>query len=331
MLHLLLCASIVSARTASSSCRRPVCARPALAQRPTETSTPAAPQPPANDTATPEAPPVYALTDARRAGLRKRALKLVASSLRATPPRLAARVAWMGGVHAMAWRDREAMFRLTLDEEPITREELDAFGYLVEYLREFSAQRGFATEASAEEVAPDADADPAEMSDASLLEELRAQQSTLRRALVMRFTAVKTVRRTLAATRRGRYLPSALRSGTLLLTLSERRGIERWLRGLPRGEGQALDRLRALHAEGCRRDRARKSDAHEVRDTELVARLWTLAQPTLARLLRAGRYLTDGTPAQGRAYKGFRTPSRAKKQAATPKPQPVDGAPVAPR
>mgnify|MGYP000874505362 CR=1 FL=1 len=144
----------------------------------------------------------------------------------------------------------------------------------------------------------------------------------------MRFAADQAVRHTLAQTRRARYLPAALRSGTLLLALCERSAVEAWLRTLPRGEGHALDRLRVLQVEGCRRDRTRKGNARELRDAELVARLWALAQPTLRRLLRGGHYLTEGTPAQGRAYNAFPSTRAAKKPAPA---QPVDGAPVTPR
>lgn len=91
----------------------------------------------------------------------------------------------------------------------------------------------------------------------------------------------------------------------MLLAIFHGAELVKWLRALPKGEGAALDDLRALEAERKRRAELPVSavDAQGM-PLDLAERAFSLAAESLADVLNAGRYLIDGVAARKGDYPG---------------------------
>jgi hypothetical protein len=284
---------------------------------------------PANDAHASDPLPRFILTDARRAELAAEAARLPENVVKPLPAYLDARLRWMGGLLATAWTDQRELGLVPLGGgSPVTRAELLAFGDRLAYARESVVGRSVTTVL-----------DLSSLSDAALRRVARDAQQTLCRALPVWFfgkddpatRSAHAVVREVAAARAGKHVtPNTLK---LLKVVDRDARIEPWLRALPRGEGDALDTLRAEHPEWVRREQLATSKTQRPAPVDdRVLRAWALLGETLGRILQAGRYLTRSRSDRPRAYRAFarpaatrtRTPKKAPPRGDT---QPTDGAP----
>lgn len=303
---------------------------------------PSLPHDPANDVTqvhvAREPVPTYTLTPTLRSRFTQRALTLTHAPSR-LPTHMNQRFDWVGAIQGCAWRDRASLVGLSFGGEPLTHDEIDEFGDLLEFAREVFAQRGLMHEAPP----GPADPDPATMTDAAIADECRTHQRVLCDPLGRRFRKSQepadTLRKKREAVRtvvRSRGVGSVTSNNAALLALCEDPAITAWLATLRKGESHALARLRALHPEWVRRG---KQGETEVAD--LPQRAWAMVMVIAARVLEAGRYLTKGVPARAKDYRGF-VPRTARKPTrktggedaappVTPAPQPpAERAPTSP-
>lgn len=290
---------------------------------------------PANDV-TQEPLPTYTLTPEMRQRFTQRAVALANAPSRA-PTHMNQRFAWVGTIHGRAWRDRNALVGLSFGGEPLTLDEIDELGYLIEFSREVFAQRGLMHEAPPAPANPD----PATMTDAAIAEECRRHQRVLCDPLGRRFRKSQepadTLRKKREAVRtvvRSRGVGSVASNNVVLLALCDDPSVTAWLATLRKGEAHALTRLKALHPEWVRRIKQGETVVED-----LPQRSWAMVMEITARVLEAGRYLIKGVPGREKDYPGF-APRTARKSTrktdetdtqppAAPAPEPpADRAPV---
>lgn len=304
---------------------------PAAAQNlPSETVYELAPDAkPANDARAEDPLPQFVLTDAKRAELDAQAARVPSSEVAPLPPYVEGRLRWMGGILATAWSDQDAMGLVPLSgSSPVTRDEIADFGCRIEYARELTMGR--------EITSPNP---LASLSDVALRNLSRGAQKTLCNALPVWFydrpgKAAEHSRKVIREIREAELSRDVTPNTVKLLAIIDGdAGIEPWLRALPRGEGDALDTLRAEHPEWVRREQLATSKTQRPAPVDdRVLRAWALLGETLGRILQAGRYLTRSRSDRPRAYRAFarpaatrtRTPKKAPPRGDT---QPTDGAP----
>lgn len=278
-----------------------------LASSPSSATSPEA----ANDTHVGDTLPEYVLSDAWRQRLRTEAVALDAALVRRLPGRAAERIAWMGRIQHAAWRDLDALAHVVFDGHPITRDELNTVGFRLEYLREVIALRG----------APLTTLRDGTVDDPALRAKVRRCHTKLLRALRLRFVHDPD---TLSLLREcGRWTSDAKLplASDRILSFAQDSAVEAWLRALPRGEGSALDQLRALRPTWSLR---LKGDAPVV---DLVARVWTLCARSVTRIATVGRYLTADVADRRGVYAAYRAPRRTAPAVAQPVAPPVTPTP----
>jgi hypothetical protein len=268
---------------------------------------------PANDAHAHDPLPTCALTDARRAELAAEAARVPAPKVKPLPAHLDERLRWLGGILATAWTDQADLARVPLGgESPVTRAELVTFGERIAYAREAVVGRAIASPT-----------DLSKLSDTELRRVTRAAQKTLCHALPVWFfgkeaeavTNARAVLREVDTAKAGKHVTS--NTVKLLKVVDGDARIEPWLRGLPRGEGDALDTLRAEHPEWVRREQlAASPQSKSAPVDDRAARAWALVTETLERILQAGRYLTRARTDRARAYRGFARPAATRKRVA---------------
>jgi hypothetical protein len=282
---------------------------------------------PANDADADDPLPTCTLTDARRAELAAEAARLPANTVKALPAYLDERLRWMGGLLATAWTDQADLALVPLGGgSPVTRAELVAFGERIAYARETVVGRAVTTAS-----------DLSKLSDTELRRVARAAQKTLCNALPVWFfgkeaeavTNAREVIRAVDTAGAGKHVTS--NTVKLLKVVDSDPRIEPWLRGLPRGEGDALDVLRAEHPEWVRREQLAASPQSKPDPTDdRAARAWALVTEVIERVLQAGRYLTRARTDRARAYRAFARPTPTRKRVAKKNTSGGDAPPVSP-
>ncbi len=251
--------------------------------------------------------PVYTVTPEAAAKLRREALALDAVSVKTLPRGFDEYVAWVERTQGRAWRDQQILAKIPLDGGPVTRAEIDALGVNVEWVRQVSAG-----EETSDVPSP---AELAKLSTPQIAERIRGCHKLLHNGLMLRLKGSPEARKGLRGAAKGASKAKLSARSTLLLAHVATPGTEAALRALPCGEGAAIDSLKLLHPEWIAR---LKDDANEEgrNDVTLLERAVALIQPTLQRVLTAGRYLEKAMPERKGTYPGYRAPSkpRAKKR-----------------
>ncbi|MFO0647709.1 MAG: hypothetical protein U0326_15815 [Polyangiales bacterium] len=278
--------------------------------------------------------PRYVLTTAIRKRLLARAIAMGPSDVVALPTYASERLDWVAEIQKTAWGDCDRIAGLVLCGKVVTVEQIDEMGYRVEFAREvFDAAivnrvHDAVREASAEAAAEaKGDASVEQLSDTTLRTRMSACRVTLCDALKRNLPAGSSAMADVLRIRKDRRHARHAEHNRVLLAIFRDAELVRWLRALPKGEGAALDDLRALEAERKRRAELPVStvDAQGM-PLDLAERAFLLATESLADVLNAGRYLIDGVAARKGDYPGFRPPRRAKTAVATPAPaKPVTG------
>jgi len=301
------------------SCR--LHARPASAARraASEATTPAEAAP--DDAAAHDAPanaqgpelPLCALTDAQREAYCARAGALPASFVRALPPHIDARSARSLQHVAAAWGERARLVGVEVDGVAISAAELDEALPLVTWTREVLARRSLPDSAPAD---PDAPPD-----DAAAMAAITGDVAIVCEALLLRFAGTHRVRAVLSSVRKERR-PAALGGAVRqLLVLCDEPATANHLAKLPKAESAAVARLRdALPAWERRVATQQVGDVADaaVPPQEMARRAWALAQRTMERVVRVGRYLAKGDAARERLWRAYRPAKKA--PAPTPAP-----------
>jgi hypothetical protein len=301
----LLGLSIVSARPASAAHREAVATSPAADVAPD-----AANDAPANECAAPL--PLCSLTDAQREHYHARAMALPVTEVRALPPYVDLRSTRQLQHVAAAWGERDRLVGIAVDGVPITAAELDDALPLVTWVRDQLARR-----ALPEPAAPADDLDaamaPIVLDVARVCDGLKLRHEGNRRMCA----ALSSIR----AERRPTMLGGVVRQ---LLVLCVEPANAAALAALPKGEADAVARLRA--ALPAWEQRVATWQVDEVAPTEtpqaMARRAWTLAETAMDRVVRAGRYLAKGDPAQERLWRAFRPAKKAAKTPDAPTPAP---------
>lgn len=250
-----------------------------------------------------EAPPIT-LTDAQKKKLAAQAKALPATALTKPPSYLNARLIWMAGIQAAAWSDRDVITTIDDGQEPLTVRDLEEFGRRVEFAREVEANRGVHVSRG--------ESDIAKMSDQDLWSEMLRHRVTLCDALKLRVSRDAGMRESVTSIRRASRQVDVSRALRQLINLFAPPEMTSWVAKLPRGEGPALTRLRALYAEWDRRHAQGQTPSLTIADDDLMQRVWTLAIEPLDRVLTLGRYLTRGVKGRDGDYAGFQQPRSAK-------------------
>ncbi len=277
---------------------------------PDPASDPSLSRDPANDVATREreSAPVYVLTGADRARLTALAVALPHVASRSLDAR-DERFAWLRAIQARAWRDRVALASVAFgDDAPVTPDEIHEMGLRIEFTGELFAARGLVPSV---EPSPEG-AEPRALTDAQLATEMRRHQLTLTDPLTRRFrrsnepaATLRVKRESVHAVVVSRALSSLTSNNQRLFALCDDAAVAAWIATLPKGEGRALARLRALHPEWLRRHRDEATGANAPEVPDLPMRAWRLATEILPRVLEAGRYLVKGTPQREDDYRAF--------------------------
>ncbi len=265
---------------------------------------------PANQTETAEQPIPYSfsMTSSQKTRCAAQAAALDPERLDKLPSYLSARLEWMSAILAMAWRDRAGFAQVPDEDQPITPAEIEEFGRNVEFARECEAGRTMPVNVVVTDVA--------KMSDGAIWTEMLAHRGKLCDALGLRFAKVPGLRDTVVAIRKATRQLDVTRAIRQLLKVFEDAALAAWVSKLPRGEGDALARLRALHPEWARRRAKGGTAVVTVTSDDLMRRAYTLAVEPMARVLRVGRYLTRGVADREGDYGRFMQPApttRAKK------------------
>lgn len=220
------------------------------------------------------------------------------------PPYTTQRLPHLEALARAATRDGADLCRVPLEDGALRPEDLALFAAAVEA----AAREGAAVDADR---AANGGLTPA---DAKFLAGVRADQKLVLRAFRhLRFKRRPAERKRLAAIERGADddADDARRDSTALLALADHDDHRAWVASLPKGEGDAVARLRAAQdrlaalalAAGMPATVAARRDAHR--------RVWTLLIALDRRIREAGRYLYGGT-ARAKDYAAFKTRGRAK-------------------
>ncbi len=231
-----------------------------------------------------------------------------------TPSYVEERIAWMKGVAATAWADREALVRVALNSGKLTVEEIRELAARVEhlniiYLRWRDARTtGTAATAGSE--------------GARRISALRVDQRAIQRRLLaafdVRFEGDRAGRALLSDIRKGSGDADILNDNVRILRLCNAEEHRAWLAEMPKGEAAAAKTLATLHAEFSK---LLDSDAHDPATLkDLLDRAWTLCAARFERVLKAGRYHVSDNPARKDDYAGFRPPKARKPRAKKPAP-----------
>jgi hypothetical protein len=259
--------------------------------------------------------PLCELTDAQREAYRARAGALPASFVDALPPHIDARSARSLQHVAAAWGARARIVGVEVDGVAITAAELDDALPLMTWTREVLARRALPDSAPAD---PDAPPD-----DAAAMAAITDDVAIVCEALLLRFAGNPRVRTVLSSVRKERR-PVALGPAVgQLLVLCDEPATAEHLAKLPKGEAAAVARLRAALPAWERRIATQlvgDATTTAVPPQEMARRAWALAQRTMERVVRAGRYLAKGDAAQERLWRAYRPAKKAKTPAPTPTP-----------
>lgn len=238
------------------------------------------------------------LSPTQRASLQRDALALDARMVPRLPGHAAARLAWMESIVGAAWAMRDVFGQVPFEGRAVTEAELTHVGHQIEFAREHLAERDTATPAAA----------------ASTSAALRDCAAPLYDALSLRFANDPASRASLRVVGAWLRREHTVTLGCArLASLTRDPAVEAWLRVLPHGEGEALDRFRQLRREHARASRERV-DAPE----DLTARAFALCTQSVRRVLAVGRYLTRRDPARAKDFAGFHAPRRRRAEDATP-------------
>ncbi|MFO0601766.1 MAG: hypothetical protein U0324_01270 [Polyangiales bacterium] len=294
-------------------------ARPASAARRVEATTPAAHptdgdaanDAPANESAVPL--PLCTLTDAQRANYRARAAALPSSAVKPLPSRAELRSTHLLQHVAAAWGVRDRLVGIAVDGAPITAAELDDALPLVTWTREQLARRALPTSA--------VEGAPAESTEAAMAA-LVADVATVCEGLKLQHDGDKKRRAVVSAIRAERR-PSMLGGAVArLLVLCDEPGTSAQLAGLPKGEAAAVARLRKALPAWERQWATREVGDGAPEETPLAGaqRAWAMADAAMGRIVRAGRYLAKGDPAQEKLWRAYRPAKKRAKSPEAPKP-----------
>lgn len=255
-------------------------------------SEPLVPSAPSNDVAHDAV-----LSPAQRASLQRDALTLDARAVPRLPGHAAARLAWMESIVGAAWAMRDVFAQVPFEGRAVTDDELTHVGHQIEFAREHLAERDAATPAAASTSAA-----------------LRDCAAPLYDALMLRFANDPASRASLRVVGAWLRREHTVTLGCArLASLTRDPAVEAWLRVLPHGEGEALDRFRQL-----RRERARGSRDRVAAPEDLTARAFALCAQSVRRVLAVGRYLTRRDPSRAKDFAGFHAPRRRRADEAAP-------------
>ncbi|MFO0649268.1 MAG: hypothetical protein U0326_23700 [Polyangiales bacterium] len=264
-------------------------------------------------------PPPITLTDAQKKRLAAQAAALDAGTLLPLPAYLGERLTWMAKIQATAWRDRAEFGQVADEDEPIRERDIEDFGHRIEFARDVEADRTLAVATHGTDVT--------KMTEGALWTEMLAHRTTLCAALELRFAKDPPLRETVAAIRGVTRKVDVTRALRQLLRVFEDDALAAWVAKLPKGEGPALARLRALHPEWVRRSAHGAVTPVTAASDDLMRRAYTLAVAPMERVLRVGRYLTRDIEERKGDYRAFRAPPPRKvapKDDATKKPPVTD-------
>ena len=250
------------------------------------------------------------------------AAALEAKLVRRAPSYMDERIQWARMVARAAWSDREALVKIPLDGGPLTLNEVDSLGPLVEHLhvlhlRWRDTRTTGSTAAAGSAASGELDRQGAEQ---------RELQKKLLAAFDLRFKNNADGRALLRDIRKGAGDADLLSDNVRLLRLCNAAEHRDWLASMPKGEAAAAARITKLHAEFAKLLHDNPYDPATLKD--LLDRAWTLFAGLCARVLDAGRYLVSDHPARKSDYAAFRPPAPSRKTSKKRRKQPEAAAPT---
>ncbi len=261
--------------------------------------------------------PQYTISPELSAKLRVEAMALAVETIKPLPRKPDEYLAWVERTQGRAWTDQHLLARVPLEDGAVTRAEINAFGERIEWVRQVLSD----DRAEAPDETP-----VALLTTEQLAERIDKHQQVVHNGLMLVLAKDPESRATLSESGRKRSKASRSARTSLLLSYAAKPAIERVLRALPCGEGASVDALETLHPEWSAR---LKNDSNERsnREVSFVERAFATLQPTLQRVLLAGRYLERSMPGHEGTYPGFVAPKSRKVKAETV----VQPSPVTPR
>lgn len=264
---------------------------------------------PANDAASEQSigpVPQYTVSTALSSKLRAEALTLAVSTLKPVPRKLDDYLLWVESTQGRAWKDQHILAKVAVDGRAVTVAEINSLGEHIEWVRQVIADDRTASTAAS---------DAKKLTTPQLASRIDANQRVVHNGLMHVLHSDPEARANLSKAGRQRSKASRSARSSLLLSYVATPANESALRALPGGEGASIDALKALHPEWAAR---LKNDSNERKSDEVsfVARAVAMLQPTLQRVLRAGRYVEKSMPGHEGTYPGFRPPKTRKPKAA---------------
>lgn len=305
MQRLIYVSCLLGARPASAARRQAVASTPAASPAVGDAANDA----PANESAAPL--PLCALTDAQRGRYRARAAALPPSAVRPLPAHVDLRSTHLLQHVAAAWGARARLVGIAVDGAPITAAELDDALPLVTWTREQLARRALPTSGDA----------PAEGVEAAMAA-LGADVATVCEGLKLQVDGDRR-RRAVVSEIRAERRPSMLGGAVArLLVLCDEPATAAQLAKLPKGEAAAVARLRKALPAWERQWATREVGEGAPEETPLAGaqRAWAMADAAMGRIVRAGRYLVKGDPAQEKLWRAYRPAKKRAKSPEAPKP-----------